>query len=244
MSPPPRRIALLYAVRQELAPMARVLRPSREKAPALRYYPQFFGEVGGAQVLLAAGGVGARRAAEAADELLQAWTPDLLLMTGVAGALSPELQVGDVIVGDAVETGDARLVPSLVPSGDNSTAGVTAGTLLSIDRVLVTPEEKHAAAGNGALAVEMETAAVAGVAGARSVPWAAVRAVSDTASEGLPLDFNRLRDPEGDLPTSRVALAALAQPSSIPGLLRLGRNTSTASEALARFLAAWIAGGE
>jgi adenosylhomocysteine nucleosidase len=43
-----------------------------------------------------------------------------------------------------------------------------------------------------ALAVEMETAAVAQVAMAHGLPWVAVRAISDMASDGLILDYDRL----------------------------------------------------
>ncbi len=45
----------------------------------------------------------------------------------------------------------------------------------------------------GALAVDMESAAVAQVAVAYGLPWLAVRAISDTASEDWSLDFGRLR---------------------------------------------------
>jgi adenosylhomocysteine nucleosidase len=45
----------------------------------------------------------------------------------------------------------------------------------------------------GALAVEMETAAVAQVAMAHRLPWVAVRAISDTAGDEFILDYRRLR---------------------------------------------------
>ena len=86
----------------------------------------------------------------------------------------------------------------------------------------------------------METEAAARVAQAQGVPWAAIRSISDRAAESLPLDFNRLRGPDGDLSMIRVALAALARPTSIPGLLRLGQNTAVAAENLARFLRDWL----
>ena len=168
-------------------------------------------------------------------------------MAGVAGALSPDLGVADVVVADAVLSGGEALTPTEVPS--LPIGGYHTGALLSVDRVLVTANDKLKAAAEHRtpntehqtpLAVEMETAVVARIAAAHGIPWAAVRAVSDTAAESLPLDFNRLRDANGDLPISRVALAAITNPAAIPGLIRLGRNTDLAAKVLAEFLARWI----
>jgi adenosylhomocysteine nucleosidase len=146
-----------------------------------------------------------------------------------------------VVVASAVlsETGTMAPANGLLPPSP----GARFGSLLSLDRVLVSTGEKHQVRGihpEPPLAVEMETAAVARVADQFGVPWAAVRAVSDTADEALPVDFNRLRAADGDLPVSRVALYAATHPGCIPGLIRLGRNTNTAAEALARFLHRWV----
>lgn len=123
-------------------------------------------------------------------------------------------------------------------------APVHSGPLLSLDRVLITAAEKRHASASAAsgrpLAVEMETAGMLHAANLQKTPWAAVRAVSDTCEETLPLDFNRLRSPDGDLPTSRVALAAISRPAAIPGLIRLGKNTTLAAESVATFLAEWL----
>jgi len=208
------------------------------------------GSLGTKDLLLLVGGMGQKRAGIAAEMSLREWQPDLLVMAGVAGALSAELNVADVIAANAICTGADWLTASLVPqftAGSHHT-----GCLLSIADVLVTADDKRQAVANLPqhptangqhpipLAVEMETAAVAQAAMRYGVPWAAVRAVSDTATESLPLDFNRLRTPNGDLPTSRVALAAITHPSAIPGLIRLGKNTNLAAEALARFLKGWL----
>jgi len=236
------RIAVLFAVPQEMTPLARLLPPAAEGPPALKL-PAALRASGDRQVLLVTGGMGGRRAAEAAAAIIRAWRPELLVMAGVAGALAEDLAVGDVIAADAVYTSDEALAPSLVPAGVLHPHRT--GPLLSLDRVLVTADEKRAAHQSIArrprpLAVEMETAAVARVAGEHGVPWAAVRAVSDTAGESLPLDFNRLRTPDGDLPVSRVAVAAITHPRSIPGLIRLGGNTAAASKSLAAFLVEWL----
>jgi len=249
--PSPQRIAILFAVAQELAPTARLLRPIAASPCRVARLTTRHGTLGDRELLLVVGGMGQKRAGAAAEALLREWKPDLLVMAGVAGALSPELQVADVVVADAVTTGLEWLTPTVVPH--LATDSHRTGSLLSIAHVLVTAEDKRNAVGTlprrptptqppTPLAVEMETAAVARAAIRHGVPWAAVRAVSDTAEESLPLDFNRLRTADGDLPTSRVALAAITSPASIPGLIRLGKNTGLAAEALSRYLERWITG--
>ncbi len=239
------RIAILTAVRQELAPLARRLRPCRTAPPRPRYFFSLSGAVAGVEVVLCAGGVGPTRAAEATVEILDVWTPDLLLVAGVAGALDPALRIADIVAADQLLGPAPAPPPGTVPAPVGDLHSYHRGALLSLDRVLVSPDEKQAARASALpavpLAVEMETAGAVRIAVERSIPWAAVRAVSDTSADTLPLDFNRLRDPDGDLPTTRVAMAALAQPTSIAGLLRLGRNTSLAAEALAEFLIGWLA---
>lgn len=254
MYAPMKRIAILFAVSQEIAPLSKRLE-SRQPGPAtLRAHRTVSGTIGSVELLLAVTGVGARRAEQAARAVVEAWRPDLLMMAGVAGGLAPDLRVGELITANRVLTPAGEKRPSLVPVGTGVT--LRRGALLSADRILVTVEEKRKAyaaalggdsmtrsvADGAPLAVEMETAGVIATAETLGVPWAAVRALSDTAAEALPLDFNRLRSADGDLPTSRVALAAITHPTAIPGLIRLGKNTSLAAEALGEFLAAWVKG--
>lgn len=245
---PPRRIAILCAVAQEAAPIRKLLeRAERFHLAGLPQDPPhdtfpipcWEGTKGRHDILLTVSGMGAHRAAATARRVLNTWTPDLLLVAGVAGALDPELQVSDVIAANQVVTPRRTLAPALVLPAHRP------GSLLSLNQVLVSAAEKQETWKGfeepRPLAVEMETAVVAAVAEKQDVPWAALRTISDTAGEGLPLDFNKLRSKDGDLPTSRVALAAIRQPSSIPGLIRLGGNTSRAAEALARAIEAWLA---
>ena len=200
--------------------------------------PCWEGSLESCEVWLAVAGMGAQRAAIAARTILNAWKPDLLLIAGVAGALAPELRVGDVVAAREVVTPRKEMTaPRVLPAPFT-------GRLLSLDQVLVSATEKQEAWAHYGeprlLAVEMETSAAAAVAEKQGVAWAALRAISDTAGEGLPLDFNRLRSRDGDLPTSRVALAAIRQPASIPGLIRLGGNTNRAAEALAAVIERWL----
>ncbi len=84
----------------------------------------------------------------------------------------------------------------------------------------------------------MESAAIARKAAEWGVPFYAIRAVSDTALEDMPLDFNLYRDAAGRFSRTRIALAALARPfTRVPALLRLDRNCRIAAESLGDFFA-------
>ena len=96
--------------------------------------------------------------------------------------------------------------------------------------------EKRQLAAAGAMAVEMEAAAVGAAALTRGVPFYCVRVVSDEAGEDLPLDFNRFRNPDGRLSRRRIAAAALKHPGRIPALIKLDRSANRASQALGEFL--------
>ncbi len=153
------------------------------------------------------------------------WGVDGLMSIGFCGALDPALRVGDIVV-----SGD-------VPRSANGV--FVRGEVLSVDRVAVTAEEKHRLrTRTGAAVVEMESAAVAAQARRWGVPFRCVRAVSDTAAEDLPLDFNEYRDTAGRFRLGRIAGAAVLRPfTALPGLLRLNRNCRQAADQLGEFLA-------
>lgn len=68
------------------------------------------------------------------------------------------------------------------------------GTVVTGNQVIFSTARKRWLAHTfDALVVEMETAAVAQVAVAHHLPWVAIRAVSDSASDGFVLDYSRLR---------------------------------------------------
>jgi adenosylhomocysteine nucleosidase len=96
-----------------------------------------------------------------------------------------------------------------------------------------------------ALAVEMETAAVAQVAVAHGLPWGAVRAISDMADDSLTFDHSRLGVClDGDWPRWRYRLSGwfylLLHPAACRRLLRLQSGLAAASEGAALVVEAML----
>lgn len=185
----------------------------------------------GRRWLLAANGPGPALAAQAAAIGLERERVDRVISTGYCGGLAADLAVGAVVVAEIVR-GDNRDFPAQAARGV-----ARRGVIRSTDRVAVTVEEKRKLAEDGAIAIEMEAAGVAPEAERAGIPFACVRAVSDSAEEGLPLDFNRYRGADGRFARGRIAAAALRNPSLARKLLELNRKAKSAGEALGRYLA-------
>jgi len=180
------------------------------KSNALSWPAEFAreSEWNGDRWLLIANGPGPRLAGQALEKKIEV---NGIVSTGFCGALDPALRVGDVV--------------SEPP--------------LSLDHVVSTAEEKRALREEtGASIVEMESAAVKKKAEEWSVPFYSIRAVSDTAFEDMPLDFNLYRDADGRFSRTRIAWAAIGRPfTAIPALLRLERNCKIAARNLGDYFA-------
>jgi len=183
----------------------------RSGPPAKLDWPaEFASEVewNGDRWLLVANGPGTRLVEQALEKRVEVTG---IVSTGFCGALDLSLKVGDVV----------------------------RDRIYSSDRVAVTASEKSSLREQtGAAAVDMESGAIARKAAEWGVPFYTVRAVSDRASEDMPLDFNAYRDSAGRFSRTRIALAALTRPfTAIPALLRLDRNCRIAAESLGDFFA-------
>ena len=96
-SSPVRRIALLSALDKE----AEVLVSRLEGARSVDRFGITIttGRLHGLETAVAVGGMGKVAAAAAAQALIASYSPDALVFTGIAGSISPRLEVGDIVLG-------------------------------------------------------------------------------------------------------------------------------------------------
>lgn len=192
----------------------------------LRAEARIAGRIGTAR---AGGGTpdGARRAALAlvADG---AWA---LVSFGLAGGLDPTLSAGDMV--DAAEILADGIRYETDPGLVASLMGRPFGTIVATSTVIATAAEKAALrAETSALAVDLESGAVALVAKKANLPFAVLRAVCDPATRNLPQAALVALDAHGAIGGWRVARAVLGRPRDIAGLLALARDAGLARAAL------------
>jgi adenosylhomocysteine nucleosidase len=193
------------------------------------------------RIILAECGAGREKAAAAAHALIDAHRPRWLFAAGFAGALVPDLQHGQIVVADRIADATGRewaADPHTIPPWLSEVRGVRVGKLVTADSVVRLPEEKLALGRqHGAIAVDMESLAVAEVCAQRGVPFLAVRAISDTLDEQLPPDVERLLNQKSNARRFGAALGSILQrPGSVKDLWRLKENAMRASDRLARFI--------
>jgi hopanoid-associated phosphorylase len=197
--------------------------------------------LGGLDVAVACSGARPARARAEAARLLAEGAVGLVSF-GLAGGLSPAAASGDLVLAEAVVLpGGERIATDFAWRMRVAAAIETAGraphqaVVAGSDRLLATIAAKRALlATTGALAVDMESHAVAEVAHAAGRPFLVLRAIADPADQALPRAATVALGPDGEVRPLAVARALLERPAELPTLLRLGRQSRRALAALRR----------
>lgn len=199
------------------------------------------GGLHGRRLVLLECGVGRQAAAQGTRALLQGHRPRWVISAGFAGALQPELRQGDIVMANEIaDAGGLRLAIDF-KIGEAALArspGLHIGRLLTVDSIVRTPAEKRALGQqHGALAVDMESSAVAEVCRDERVRFLSVRVISDTVDRELPADVDYLVRRKTMLGRLGAATGAIVRrPGSIKDLWQLKEDAIAASDRLAKFL--------
>jgi adenosylhomocysteine nucleosidase len=247
-------IAIQVAVHEELSPVLKRLAVEEvfhevtwEQRRSLKHahhdHLRFFvGKLGGVRVVVFRTGVGRLRATEIIRVFFEHFEPKLFISAGFGGALSPELDIGDIVLANEIfelNTGRSDwqgFVPSL-----NGQVKFQQGKLVTADEMVISGREKTSLGEiHRAVIVDMETSAVAAKCRKHNVPMVGVRAISDRANEDLPPEINSFFD-NGEVRPGKIAKAIVSHPPTMIGLFKLAKHAWKAGEDLADFLEKFIA---
>jgi len=240
MSAARRPIAIVTAFREEFGAVLSRAHDARFEGAFAR------ARIGNAELALCMTGDGARNASRAVASLCDRVRPAALLGAGVAGALSSDLAVGEIVASRRVLDfeGEARPPDAELLSRAAEISNARPGTLVTVERPLVAVKEKSALSatlnGSGPAAADMESAAWARAAASRGVPYLVLRAICDRADEDLPDYLARCVGSDGGIRRSAVVLSAVARPGTIPALLTMRSRVRACSESLADFLESFL----
>ncbi len=148
---------------------------------------------------------------------------------GYAGGLVAPALRGVIVVDTATTLFDHALPPAV------------RGRIADSQTMVATPDARaRLAAATGAIAVDMESAAVARVAKERGIPFAAVRVITDGPDDTLVIEWDRYRRRDGTMRTAAAVLAALGTLRGMAELLRLWYSSKEATRVLSAYLRSFL----
>lgn len=208
---PRKAIAVVIAMRRELAPLLRGVKGQRINGI------EFF-ELRDA--VIAVSGIGRIPAKKTAEAVIEKYEPTTVISAGIAGALTTTLQVGDVVLGSEIV--DAK-------------DGMRFSTVAGGEAVIVTVSSVSNPAGKLALAdrykadvVDMESAAVAAVARKSGLEFIAIKAISDELEFEMP-PLSKFVDGNGKFGTASFVAYIAVRPKWWPAVRQLSANSDKAS---------------
>jgi adenosylhomocysteine nucleosidase len=188
--------------------------------------------------IIANAGAGPDNAKLAAEQLI-AHGAQQLISWGCAAALKPELKPGDLVLATQLIDADLAVIKIdanwinfnqqklqqhlIIQSGE-----------IAESKTLVTSstEKKQLQVKTGAIAVDMESIAVAKVAEQHQLPFLAIRAIADPANMDLPKAISAALNNQGDIELGKLLQFLAMHPSELPGLIKLGLHFHAAQKTL------------
>ncbi|REJ92616.1 MAG: 5'-methylthioadenosine nucleosidase [Planctomycetota bacterium] len=189
------------------------------------------------RVVVVESGTGVTLAARATQAVIDAHTPNWVISAGFAGALQEEMRIGDLVIANEVanESGESLSVDMKMP--EDRDRGLFVGRLMTAKQIVRTVDEKREISERtGALAVDLESFAVARVCGENKQKFLAIRVISDDMSADLPPEVLSVFGSTGSIRAGAVAGALWKRFSSAKDMWRLREQAADAAEKLAPFL--------
>ncbi|MDP2902445.1 MAG: phosphorylase [Methylovulum sp.] len=192
------------------------------------------------KLLVAYSGAGAKNATAAAELLINKGATQLISW-GCAAALDASLKPGDLALADnLIDVDDTEIAinSNWHEYANNLLAPyikIHTGSLTQSANIISSSKEKlHLQIITEAIALDMESIAVAKAATKKNLPFLAIRAIVDPADMDMPRAVSYAANAEGDIILSRLLLFIALHPAELPGLIRLGLYFNAAKSTLKR----------
>jgi len=190
------------------------------------------------RLLIAYSGTGAKNAQSAAKLLIETGATGLISW-GCAAALIPELNSGDLILPKQLVSHQQQILQvnerwlkqlqnTLKPEIESYEGQLAE----SLEMVTTQAAKQQLQQQTTAIAVDMESVAMAEVATKNNLPFLVIRTIADTVFMDLPQAISYALDEQGQVQLSRLLFFILTHPQEIPALIKLGLHFNKAQNKL------------
>jgi nucleoside phosphorylase len=224
------KIAIIAALEREIHPLVKNWQTTivEHEGRSFTFYESSY-------AVVVCGGIGAEGARRGAEAAIVKYSPGVLISAGIAGALVPELHVGETIFPALViDAQDSSRHETAIKNAPVANTPLGRAMLVSSPLIASSSQKQKLAKSYGAQAVDMESAAVARAAMTHNLRFIAVKSISDEHDFEMPEMTQFIRDDK--FQEKRFALHVLLRPWLWLPVLRLARNTKLASENLCAWL--------
>jgi len=219
-------VAIICAMPMELRAVVKQLKLRKEDVGGVAAR---VGAIGDHRVVAVYTGMGTELATRSTERLLDAMTPDRVVVVGITGAMEDDTPIGTMILPEVVVNSETGSEHRPAPLG----GGTPRGTMWTTN-VITPPAEVAELRAKGVVSLDMETAAIAESCEQRGIPWSVFRAISDRASDGsIDDELFHLSNQDGTPNPRAVARYFLRHPLRIPRLMSMGMDAKRATEVAA-----------
>ena len=177
--------------------------------------------------------------AGAAAELLVAKGATRLISWGCAAALSASLKPGDLILADKlIDAGNVEMAVnadwhSYTKNKLATFTVVHTGHLAESKSIVASSRDKKRVHSiTGAIALDMESIAIAKVAKQHTLPFLVIRVIADPVNMSLPRAIKHSLNHQGEVVLGKLLLFIFLHPAELPGLIKLGLHFNAAKKTL------------
>lgn len=189
------------------------------------------------RTLLTCSGAGSENAAKASQLLIKKGAKRLISW-GCAAALKADLKPGDLVLPKTLNTEKQETISIdsswLDHTLDQLSALIPLTGLLAESHFIVADSLDKQTIHNqsGAIALDMESIAIAQTAILHNYPALVIRSIADPVTMSLPKAVSYALNEQGDVILTKLLWFLLTHPNELPGLIKLGLHFKTAKNKL------------